>query len=156
MDCLNKKELPFEEMMPLIIERLSVGGEVKISPKGVSMLPMLRQGKDSVILSPVPETLQKYDLPLYKRDDGKYVLHRIVSVGETLECVGDNHYEIEKNIRKDQIIAVVTAFYRGEKLWKTDNLIYRIYCVLWYKSRKFRKLFKRFMNKITQKSEAKK
>ena len=53
MDRLNKKELPFEEMMPLIIERLSVGGEVKISPKGVSMLPMLRQGKDSVILSPL-------------------------------------------------------------------------------------------------------
>ena len=30
-------------------------------PGGVSMLPMLRQGLDQVVLSPLPEKLKKYD-----------------------------------------------------------------------------------------------
>ena len=147
---MNKRELPLEEMMPLIKERLLEGSEIRISPKGTSMLPMLRQGKDSVILSPIPEKLKKYDIPLYKRDDGKYVLHRIVKLGDTFECMGDNQFSLEKNIRKDQMIALVTAFYRGENLWKTENLVYRLYCIFWYRSRNLRKLLKRVKNKISR------
>lgn len=63
---------PMEEIVPLIEEALSAGQSVRLSPTGISMLPMLRQGIDSVVLSPVPETLRKYDLPLYRRENGKY------------------------------------------------------------------------------------
>ena len=89
-----------EELMPLIQESLSAGRSVRFSPRGISMLPMLRQGIDSVILSPAPETLKKYDLPLYRRDNGKYVLHRIVDAGATYTCVGDNQFQLEHGIRR--------------------------------------------------------
>ena len=59
-----------DDLMPLIRERLDAGQRVKFSPRGVSMLPMLRQGIDTVTLSPLPEKLKKYDLPLYRRTDG--------------------------------------------------------------------------------------
>ena len=67
-----------DAMVPLMKEALSLGRSVRFSPKGISMLPMLRQGRDSVVLSPAPERLRKYDIPLYIRENGQYVLHRII------------------------------------------------------------------------------
>lgn len=107
------------------------------------MLPMLREGIDSVVLSPVPEKLKKYDLPLYQRDNGKYVLHRIIRVGETYTCMGDNQFAPEPGLRQDQMIALVTVFYRGEKKCDVRHWGYRLYCCLWYWSRPVRHFWKR-------------
>ena len=127
-----------DTIMPVIKEQLALGQSVKFSPRGVSMLPMLRQETDSIELSPLTEPIKKYDIPLYQRDNGQYVLHRVVAVGESLTCIGDNQYTCERGIRLDQLIGVVTAFYRGEKRHTTDEIGYRTYCVLWHKSRKIR------------------
>ena len=132
-----------EELMPLIQESLSAGRSVRFSPRGISMLPMLRQGIDSVILSPAPETLKKYDLPLYRRDNGKYVLHRIVDAGATYTCVGDNQFQLESGIRRDQILALVTGFYRGETQHSVNEPAYRIYCRFWHYSRPLRHFWRR-------------
>ena len=107
------------------------------------MLPMLRQGIDSVVLSPVPETLEKYDLPLYQRDDGKYILHRIVEVGQTYTCIGDNQFDYEAGVRHDQIIAVVTAFTRGQRMHSVNEIPYRLYCRVWHHSRGIRHFWRR-------------
>ena len=72
-----------EALVPLFQERLEDGQQVRFSPMGISMLPMLREGRDSVVLSPAPERLRRYDLPLYRRDNGAYVLHRVAEAGDT-------------------------------------------------------------------------
>ena len=95
------------------------------------MLPMLRQGLDTVTISPVPGRLKKHDLPLYQRDDGKYILHRIIRVGETYTCMGDNQTVKETGVRHDQMIGLVTAFTRGEKKISVENWRYRLYCRFW-------------------------
>ena len=80
-----------DDLVPIIKEHLAQGQSVTFSPKGISMLPMLRQGKDTVTLSPIVGKLKKYDLPLYQRQDGKYVLHRIVKVKDGFfTMAGDN------------------------------------------------------------------
>ena len=132
-----------EEIMPLIIEALSRGQSVRFSPTGVSMLPMLRQGIDSVVLSSVPEKLQKYDVPLYQRENGKYVLHRVVDAGHTYICIGDNQFVYERGLRHDQMIAVVSEFYRGDKKYSVKDIRYRLYCVVWDKSRPVRRFWNR-------------
>ena len=114
------------QLMPLIQERLDAGQTVRFSPMGTSMLPMLRQEIDSVVLSPVPEKLKKFDLPLYRRGSGKYVLHRIVRAGETYTCMGDNQFRPETGLRHDQMIAVVTVFYRGERQISCDSPLYQL------------------------------
>ena len=129
--------------MPLIQEVLSAGQSVRIFPMGTSMLPMLRQGMDSVVLSPIAGKLQKYDIPLYQRDNGKYVLHRIVAVGETYTCIGDNQFQLESGVRSDQLIAVVTAFYRGDKRISVTAVGYRLYCAIWHHSRPLRHFWRR-------------
>lgn len=127
------------DLMPLFRQRLAAGQSVQFSPKGNSMLPMLRQGKDSVILSPLPTGLKKYDLPLYQRDDGSFILHRVVQVGDTYTCMGDNQFDEEPGVRPDQMIGLVTAFCRGKRQYSVNHPVYRLYCALWYHSRHLRR-----------------
>ena len=143
MDSLQIKEFQLDELMPLILEHLANGRSVRIFPKGTSMLPMLRQGIDSVTLSPNPGKLKKYDIPFYLRDNGQYVLHRIVRAGETYTCVGDNQFVFECGVRPDQMIALVTAFTRGSKEISVNSLSYRLYCRFWHYSRPLRYFWRR-------------
>lgn len=144
MDCLLEKEFRLEQLLPLIQDTLSRGKSVTFSPRGISMLPMLRQGRDTVTLAPIDRELRKYDIPLYRRDNGAFVLHRIVAVGETFTCIGDNQYELEHGIRKDQMIGVVTAFTRDGRTVKVTNIGYRMYCRLWHWLRPV----KRFLGRV--------
>ena len=132
-----------EVLGPLIRERLAAGQSVRFSPRGVSMMPMLRQGIDSVVLSPVPERLQKFDLPLYQRANGAYVLHRVIAAGYTYTCMGDNQFIPEPGLEHHQMIALVTAFYRGEKKYTVTGLGYRLYCRFWHYTRPMRRVWRR-------------
>ena len=143
MNSLPEIKMELDALMPLIREKLSTGQSVRFSPMGVSMLPMLRQKKDSVVLAAPPEKLKKYDLPLYVRDNGKYILHRIIEAGDSYTCCGDNQFQMETGIRHDQIIAVVTGFYREDKYISVTDRRYRAYCRLWDKSRSARKFERR-------------
>ena len=130
MEILQLEQMA--QLMPLIRERLEAGQTVRFSPMGTSMLPMLRQGIDSVVIAPVPDKLKKYDLPLYQRDTGKYILHRIVEAGDTYTCMGDNQFQPEPGLRHDQMIALVTVFYRGERQIRCDSPLYQLYCRVWH------------------------
>ena len=118
--------------MPLIQERLAAGQSVKnLQFQGCSMLPMLRQGKDTVELVSLPERLKKYDLPMYRSVGGKYVMHRVVVVKEDhYICLGDNTYTYEK-VLPEQLIALVGAFKRGDRRISVDAPGYRLYCRVW-------------------------
>lgn len=139
VDCIITED----ELMPLIEERLASGYAVRYLPfRGVSMLPMLRQGKDSVELSPLPVKLKKYDLPVYRRPSGQLVMHRVVEVKDDhYICLGDNTETFEK-IYPNQMIGVVSAFKRGKKRIEVSNSGYRRYCHIWRLTRSFRKGYK--------------
>jgi len=143
MDSSRIKQAQLAELMPLIREKLDGGQCVRFSPMGVSMLPMLRQGRDAVELSPASERLKKYDLPLYRRDDGKFILHRVVKAEETYTCIGDNQFVYEPGVRHDQIIGLVTAFYRDGRKISVNALGYRVYCCVWHLSRPVRHFWRR-------------
>lgn len=145
MDKINTVEYftQLDNLMPLFHERLAAGQKIKFNPRGISMLPMLRQGIDSVTLSPLPDKLKKYDLPLYQRDDGKYILHRVIAAGDTYTCCGDNQFYPEHGLRHDQMIALVTSFSRGEKEHSVRETSYKLYCRFWHYSRPIRHFWRR-------------
>ena len=96
-------------------------------------LPLIRQGKDLLLIARKPEgRLNKYDVPLYRRDSGQYVLHRILKVREDDYVIcGDNRWQRETGITDRHIIGVLTAVIRdGQKLSVTDKR-YRLYVHLW-------------------------
>ena len=143
-DSLHNAVILEDELMPLIRERLATGQKVRYLPfRGVSMLPMLRQGIDTVELAPLPEKLKKYDLPVYQYPSGKYVMHRIVKVRKNhYICLGDNTYRFE-TIRREQMLGVVSAFKRGDKRIEADDRRYRLYCRIWVAVFPLRKFAKR-------------
>lgn len=121
--------------MPLIREQLAEGKSVNFYPRGTSMLPFLQEGRDSVTLSAPPARLKKYDVPLYQRANGQYVLHRVVKVGATYTCIGDHQFVPEKGVAHEQIIGVCTAFCRKGKRIFADNKAWRLYAMCWHYSR---------------------
>ena len=115
------------------------------------MMPLIRQGIDYVELSPLPQRLKKYDIPLYQRSNGAYVLHRVVKVEDTYTCIGDNQFIFETGVTHDQLIAVVSAIYRGEKRVPVTAFSYRVYCRFWHYSRPLRRLWLRGIGCIKRK-----
>ena len=125
-----------DELMPLMREQLESGRSVKLSPTGVSMLPMLRQGRDCVILAPPPSRLRKYDIPLYRRSNGQYVLHRVVKITKNgYVCIGDHQFCLEQGVAHEQVIAVVTGFTRDDREYTVNAISYQIYCRFWHWTR---------------------
>jgi hypothetical protein len=117
-----------EEMAPLIQEILAESGEVSFVSAGTSMLPTIRDRQDTVTLVKPQGKLKKGDIPFYRRDNGQYILHRVVYVnGDTYVMCGDNQWENEYNIRHDQIIGVLQSFDRKGKTHKVTDLDYRFY-----------------------------
>lgn len=102
--------------------------------KGVSMQPMLRAGRDTILISPVKGRLKKYDVPLYRRGDD-YVLHRVVKVCEKDYVIcGDNCVAKEYGIADEQLVGVLSGFRRGDKYVSIDSRGYRLYARVWVAS----------------------
>lgn len=141
-----ERNVRLDDVMPLIRESLEQGKSVHFSPRGTSMLPMLRQGLDTVILSPLPpRRLHKYDLPMYQRENGQYVVHRIIQAGETYTCMGDNQFRKEPGLTHEQMIAVVTGFTRDGKEHSVEELSHWLYCRFWHYSRPIRLVWRHFL-----------
>lgn len=126
------KEFNLAEYVPVIQEVLESGGVFRIYPKGTSMLPLLRQKKDSVVLAEPHFPLAKGEIILYRRKNGHCVLHRIVGkTQDSYSCCGDNQTQIEYGIVKQQIIAVAESIYREERKVHKSNFGYRCYLFFW-------------------------
>lgn len=133
MALLTEHEAASMEMLGALVEQMKDGQSIqRVGFRGVSMRPMLRQNKDAVDLQKPPEKLQKFDLPMYKGPSGKYVMHRIIDVKEDhYVCRGDNTYHPEM-VKREQMVAVVCAFYRGSKRIPVTAKSYRLYCRFWH------------------------
>lgn len=103
---------------------LNKGETLYYTNEGDSMMPLIKQGRDVLIIAPKPAgRLQKNDVPLYKRDNGQYVLHRIVKVRKNDYLIrGDNRYNTEKGIEDRHIIGILTGILReGKVINVTDD-----------------------------------
>ena len=110
---------------------------------GVSMYPMLRYRRDTIIVKPYEGRLKKYDVPLYKRGSN-YILHRIIEVRpDSYVICGDNCIQKEYGITDKQILGVLTGFYRGSKQIDMDGFGYKLYVRVWGRLYPIRKVFGR-------------
>lgn len=122
--------VPMESLAEIIKLQLESAGRANLTVTGSSMLPMLRNRRDTVTLIPVSDP-QKGDVVLFQRKSGQYILHRIVAVTKDgYICCGDNQAELEP-VTGDQMIAVVDSFTRKRKRYTVDALGYRLYTAVW-------------------------
>ena len=94
---------------------LEEDGVLVYTCKGYSMYPLLRQNKDLLVIRKPEGEIRKYDIVLF-RQNGKYILHRIIEMNEdTVVTAGDHNTFKDQRIRKDEIIGVLTAIVRDGK-----------------------------------------
>lgn len=110
-----------------IEQMLSEKGVYVGTTVGVSMEPLLRTRRDVVVIEKPAGRLKKYDVPLYRRGEA-YVLHRIVKVlPDSYVILGDNCRSLEYGVTDDDIVGVLTAFYRKGKYCTVAAPRYRAY-----------------------------
>ena len=131
-----------------IYQTICENGSYVTVPNGKSMLPMLRSGKDSVLLVPAPAVLQKGEIALYLRRDGTPVLHRVraVSANGYTMC-GDGQTDCEYAVPHAAVLGVVKGFWRGERYCACTAKRYRVYVGVWCLSLRLRKVLLCFVRK---------
>lgn len=128
---MRKVAISMDELVPLLMMQLETSGSAILNVTGYSMLPMLHSRKDAVRLAPVDQLQGKGELILYRRDNGLYVLHRILrEKKDGYVCCGDNQF-ITERIRRDQVLAVVRGFTRNGKTYSVENKTYQLYVWCW-------------------------
>lgn len=121
-------DLVMEPLLGLLAETAAV----PLVISGSSMTPFLASGRDTVYLSAISEPLKRGDMVLYRRDNGRYVLHRILRVnGDSYTMVGDAQSVPEPGIRREQILAIVTAVRRKEKLLRKGSFWWAFFERVW-------------------------
>lgn len=100
---------------------LKENGILVFVPGGYSMWPTLKNAGQSVVVAPKTKRLNKYDVALYRRDSGQYVLHRVIKVEEDGYVIcGDSQFA-EEAVKEDAVIGVMQGYYKGRKYVPADN-----------------------------------
>jgi len=145
---LNKK-YRLSELYPLIKEQLDSGGSASFVTNGVSMKPMLDDGKNTVCIVKPVFPLKKYDIPLYRRSDGAFVLHRIIKVTpDGYVCRGDHQIIKEYPVTDDMIIGVVTEYTKNGRAVRVKGLPHRLYAFIYVHTAYLRLYVRTFFIKL--------
>lgn len=136
----------------LLEKALKEKGYIINAPVGESMLPFIRPNRDTVVLKRVEGNIKKYDVVLYKRANGTYILHRILDIlPEGYVLCGDNQWVWEYGVKKEQILAVMDGVYRDKKYIDVRSGKYCLYKKLWcvfFPARKYFLFLYRLLNRI--------
>ena len=116
-------------------EELQTSGKLAFTNVGASMLPLLREGKDVMIIERA-DTYRRLDAVLFRRPGvkgrGAYVLHRILKVRRdgSYWIVGDNELTGE-NVQRENVLGVLTGIHRDGRLIRVTDFRYRLYVRFW-------------------------
>ena len=144
------KRAEAENLMPLVLPMIESGKSVKLTVTGYSMYPLVSSRRDQVLLAKA-ETLKVGDVPLFRRHDGSYILHRIIKEKNgVFATMGDYENKEEYPVTKEQIVAKAIGFYRKGRFMDCNSFGYKAYSFLWRKTAKIRPFMLHFMAKAAR------
>ena len=115
------------------VERLlTESDEVTITIRGNSMRPMLRDGRDGVVLRRYDgESVRVGDVLLFRYRAG-YVLHRVIKIeNEQITFAGDGNYKIYEQAQRSEIVARMVAYVRDGRRVECKDREWQRYSRLW-------------------------
>lgn len=103
-------------------------GYIVYTNEGDSMMPLLRQHKDIILIKKITAPLKKYDTVLFKRPNGAYVLHRIIKVcgNGQYKIAGDNRYFYDL-VPEEWIIGILSEVIKDGRHISVDSEEYKKY-----------------------------
>jgi len=122
--------VPIEEWRRLVDS--GVSAPARVIPRGNSMWPLIRGGKDVIEVKPWTcgqsgeYKLRVGDIVVFQRADGAYIVHRIwkikkvASANETspqimIQTFGDNCQQPDEPVPQESVCGIVTKIYRDGK-----------------------------------------
>lgn len=132
-------------------EQLRKNGWLLQTTVGRSMEPMLYDRRSLVRIERLTRPPQKYDVLLFRRPSGEYVLHRVLRVGETACMIRGDNCVAAENVPNEWLLGVLTAFsLDGAEMTPVTDKKYQAYvrrhCWV-YPLRDTARFFKRGMRK---------
>ena len=127
------KQIPNDLFFAWVESEIAEGRSVKFRLKGNSMFPLLRNGKDEVILEKCfPENLKPMDVILF-RYRGAHVLHRIIKrKGNDLLIQGDGSIVAMEHCTVNDVVGKVTSICRSSgKTILIESWKWKLYSHLW-------------------------
>ncbi len=117
---------------------LEKNGVLGFVPNGNSMWPFIKNHRHSVIVLPKKERLNKYDVALYTRANGSFVLHRVMEVTPDgyIMC-GDSQFTLEP-VAENKVIGYMSGFYKGKTFIESTDEKYIKKVENWYKRKTLR------------------
>ena len=112
-------------------DELARTGTVAFPVKGVSMRPLIAAGRDAVLVSAKTGRLKRFDVGLFKRDGGDYVLHRVLEVLPDGDSFCGDSQTFCEHVREDQVLGVMTGLVRKGRPVDLAGGAYRRYVALW-------------------------
>lgn len=94
----------------------------------------VKKPPDHIVIVAVNRPLRRYDVPMYRRANGNFVLHRIIKVREDGRYVicGDNLWRKEYHVRDEDIVGLLAGFFKGGHYIDCETSPwYHAYVYLW-------------------------
>lgn len=125
--------LPNAVFFDEILQQISEGKRVCIRAKGSSMLPLIRDEKDKIVLEKLnPKSLHKGNIVLAILPSRTYVIHRIEDInGNKVTLRGDGNLASREHCTTDNILAEVALIHRGKKSIDRHSFFWKITPILW-------------------------
>ena len=144
-----------EEFCAVLEEAFTRGQQLRFTPSGSSMLPMLDGQNDTVTFAPKPDRLKKYDVAFYRRSNGQPVLHRMIGFTRDGGYIfsGDNQYTYEYGIADENILALMVRFTHAGKEHSVGDLSYRLYIRKMMLKKRLRILALRVYHKLFRRNQ---
>ena len=138
-----------QEYMEMIRALLEDGQEVSMIVTGNSMRPFLKHGRDKICMKKTDRKLRKGDIVFYRRENGQYVMHRILKCrDQSYTLLGDGQIVPESGIRQEQIFARITKVQVRGKWIGSENFRWRFFEHIWIRFWGIRKLGLSFSSKV--------
>ena len=116
----------------MLRDLVNEGKECRLLISGSSMAPFLVHERDSIIFSKPDRELRRGDMVFYQRDNGQFVMHRILHVKpEGLYIIGDAQTEVEGPVKPEQVFARVTKVNRKGKWIGPGNFWWWFFSTVW-------------------------
>ncbi|MCR5576943.1 MAG: S24/S26 family peptidase [Oscillospiraceae bacterium] len=112
-------------------EELEKNGFYFSVPHGVSMWPLVLNKQGILEIHRLERPARRYDFVLYSYGGEQGILHRVLHVREKDYVIaGDNCWRKEY-VPKENVVGIVTRFYRKGKWYEVTDPRYLLYVHLW-------------------------
>lgn len=105
-------------------------GEYVTQVHGRSMFPMLRSGKDPVLIHPLSGGAVRYDVVVYAKPD-RYVVHRVLEVRPDCYVIRGDNCDAKEYIPREAVRGIVVGFWRFGRYVPVSNRWYRAFSRIW-------------------------